>query len=97
MRVISIKKLKKFWEKHSDSNQLLRAWYEEVKNADWSKSSDVKRKYKTASILSNDRIIFNIKGNKYRLIVAVKYEFGIVYVRFIGTHKKYDKIDVNNI
>jgi mRNA interferase HigB len=97
MRIISIKKLKKFWKKYPDSNQSLRSWYEEVKKSNWNKTSDVKSLYKTASILSSNRIVFNIKGNKYRMVVAVRYKFKIVYIRFVGTHKEYDKIDVNKI
>jgi len=99
MRVVAIKTIKVFWSKlkYKDSEQSLKAWLYEVKKEQWKSSSDVKKKYRNASILSSDRIIFNIKGNKYRLIVAVKYDFKIVFIRFIGTHKEYDKIDAKNI
>ena len=99
MRIISISTIKDFWEnsKYKDSEQALRAWFFEVKKEDWKSSSDVKQKYRDASIIGNNRIIFNIKGNKYRLIVAVKYKLKIIFIRFIGTHSEYDKIDVKNI
>ena len=99
MRVISIKKLKDFWEQsvYADSESSLRAWYAEAKAAEWKNPGEVKEKYRSASIVGNNRIVFNIKGNKYRLIVAVRYEFGIVYVRFVGTHEEYDTIDARSI
>lgn len=97
MRVISIKKLKDFWLKHHDSEQSLKAWYAEAKKSKWKKTADIKRLYRTASILENDRIVFNIKGNKYRLIVAINYQFEIAYIRFIGTHSEYDKINAKEI
>lgn len=99
MRVISVKKLKDFWSKpiYRDSEQSLRAWYAEAKKGNWSSPHEIKRVYRTASAVGNERIIFNICGNKYRLIVAVKYDFKIFYVRFIGTHRQYDEIDVKEI
>ena len=99
MRIISVKKLKEFWDKkgREDSEHALRAWYTEVKKEKWSKASDIKKKYQTASIINKSIVIFNIKGNKYRLAVAVKYDFKIVYIRFIGTHEEYNKIKVKNI
>jgi mRNA interferase HigB len=97
MRVISVKRLKLFWQKHPDAERPLRAWYTEAKKARWNGPQDVKTDYRTASILRNDRVVFNIKGNTYRLVVAVKYEFQIVYVRFVGTHVAYDKIDAEEI
>jgi mRNA interferase HigB len=97
MRVISVKSLKLFWLKHPDAERPLRAWYTEAKKARWNGPQDIKTDYRTASILRNDRVVFNIKGNTYRLIVAVKYEFQIVYVRFIGTHVAYDKINAEEI
>ncbi len=93
MRIISIKKLKSFWQKHADSEQPLKAWYEEAKNANWDSSSDIKKNYNSASFLSKNRVVFNIKGNKYRLVVAIKYNFKIIYIRFIGTHNEYNKIN----
>ncbi len=99
MRIISVKTIKDFWEKpkYNDSEQALRAWFFEVKKEEWKSPNDVKAKYKNASVIGNSRIAFNIKGNKYRLIVAVRYKFKIVFVRFIGTHSEYDKIDAKNI
>ena len=96
MRIIAIKTIKDFWERKNfrDSEQSLKAWFYEVKEDDWISPNDLKKKYRNASIVGNDRVVFNIKGNKYRLITAVNYKFKIVFIRFIGTHKEYDKIDV---
>ncbi|WP_041294017.1 type II toxin-antitoxin system HigB family toxin [Ignavibacterium album] len=93
MRVIAIKKLQNFWKKHPDSEQPLRAWYSEAINADWNSPNDIKKYYRTASILKNNRVVFNIKGNDYRLVVAINYLYKVIYIRFIGTHKEYDKIN----
>ena len=97
VRIIAIKVLKEFWKKHSDAEQPLRAWYAEAKNADWKKPADITKVYRTASILANNRAVFNIKGNDYRLIVTINYAYRIVYIRFIGTHKEYDKINAEEI
>jgi len=97
MRIISRKTLREFWEKHPNARQSLQAWYADVKRAEWKSPSDIKEVYRNASIVGNNRAVFNIKGNRYRLVVAIQYEFGIVYIRFIGTHSKYDKIDVTRI
>ena len=75
----------------------MRAWYAEAKKARWQSPQDIKAEYRTASILGNNRVVFNIKGNTYRLVIAVKYEFKIAYVRFIGTHAEYDKIIAEEI
>ena len=97
MRIISRKTLKDFWEQHADSRQPLQAWYADAKRADWKSPADIKNYYRNASFLSNNPIVFNIKGNKYRLAVAINYEIGIVYIRFVGTHQEYDKIDAATI
>ncbi len=97
MRIISRKALREFWEKHPDTRQSLQAWYADVKRANWGSPSDIKRTYRNASIIANNRVIFNIKGNRYRVIVAVQYEFGIVYIRFVGTHSEYDTVDAATI
>ncbi len=97
MRVIAIKALKEFWKKHPDLEQQLKSWYYETKKATWQKPEDITMVYGTASVLKNNRIVFNIKGNSYRLITAVNYNFGIVYIRFIGTHQEYDKINAEEI
>ena len=87
-----MKALKSFWEKHPEAESSLRAWYTEARRANWRTPQDIKAAYRTASILRNNRVVFNVKGNTYRVVVAVKYEFQIVYIRFIGTHAEYDKI-----
>jgi mRNA interferase HigB len=97
MRVISVKTLKDFWQTHPDAEGALRAWYLEAKRASWRGPQDIKIAYRSASILRNSRVVFNIKGNTYRLVVAVKYEIQIVYVRFVGTHAAYDRIDAETI
>lgn len=99
MRIISRATLKSFWLNHqySDSEQALKSWYDEAKHASWKAPQDIKNKYRNASFLNNNRVVFNIHGNTYRLIIAVKYDFGICYIRFIGTHKQYDKINAETI
>jgi mRNA interferase HigB len=97
VRVISVKTLKSFWQKHADAESALRAWYTEARRANWRSPQDIKTAYRTASILRNNRIVFNVKGNTYRLVVAVKYEFQVVYIRFIGTHAEYDKIKAEEV
>ena len=95
--MIAIKTLRDFWKKHADAEQPLRAWYAEAKAADWKKPADIVKLYRTASILVNNGVVFNIKGNDYRLVAAINYSYKVVYVRFIGTHIEYDKINVENI
>lgn len=97
MRVISKKPLRLFWERHTDAEQPLMAWYNEVKTEEWKTPADVKLKYGSASILSGNRVVFNIKGNRYRLVVMVNYSYRIVYVRYIGTHEQYADIDAERI
>ncbi len=97
MRIISKKILREFWEVHSDAEQPLKAWHAKAKFAEWKTSSDIKSDYRNASFVANNRVIFNIKGNTYRLVVAVNYDFGIIYIRFVGSHKEYDKIDATTI
>ena len=97
MRVIAKKILRGFWEKHSDREQQLKAWFKEVSKAKWKNPNEIKSEYPSASILNNNRICFNIKGNNYRLIVKINYEYQMVWIRFIGTHGEYDKIDANEI
>ncbi len=96
-RIIAKKILRDFWAKHTDSEQYLKTWYETAKSADWRSPNDVKEIYATASILKNNRIVFNIKGNAYRLIVKFNYTKQWMFIRFVGTHKEYDKIDANKI
>jgi mRNA interferase HigB len=99
MRVIAISTLKEFWEQplYRDSEQSLKAWFEEASHAQWQQPSDIKEQYRSASILKNRRVVFNIKGNDYRLVVAIAYRLQLVYVKFIGTHKAYDEIDAETI
>jgi mRNA interferase HigB len=97
MRVISKKCLVKFWGTHKSAEQPLRAWYDEAINAKWTRSQDIKNSYRNASFIGSNRVVFNIKGNDYRLIVAVAYQFGAVYVKFIGTHAAYDGIDAKTV
>lgn len=93
MCVISRKTLKEFWEKHADSEQPLRAWFHETKHANWKSFSDIKARHRSADLLPGNRVVFNIKGNTYRLIVRIHFNTGIAFIRFIGTHAAYDKID----
>lgn len=97
LRIIARRTLREFWKKHADAEQPLRAWYHDVWKADWSSPADVKRVYANASIVGGNRLVFNIGGNKYRLVVAVKYRYRLCYVRFVGTHKAYDRIDVTTV
>lgn len=97
MRVVAVKSLRKFWLKNADAEQPLRAWYEEACNANWSQPADIKAQYRNASILKNRRVVFNVKGNDYRLVVALAYNTGVVFVKFIGTHKAYDAIDAETV
>jgi len=89
--------LREFWEKHSDSEQQLKSWFQETSNAEWNSPNDIKIEYPSANILSNNRVVFNIKGNKYRLIVRINYDYKMAWIRFVGTHAEYDKIDANKI
>jgi mRNA interferase HigB len=99
MRIISRKALRLFWERpeHADSEQPLRAWFREASKADWSSRTAIKSACRSASFVGNDRVVFNIGGNKYRLVVRVNYAYRVIYIRFIGTHKQYDRIDVNEV
>jgi mRNA interferase HigB len=99
MRIIARKTLKAFWEKagNEDAEQPLRAWFSEAKKAEWKRPQDIKDLYRNASFVGKDRVVFNIGGNKYRLVAAVKYDFKILYIRFIGTHKQYNKIEVAEV
>jgi mRNA interferase HigB len=97
MRVIAVSTLRAFWELHPHAEQALKAWYEEAKNASWSQPAEIKAQYRSASVLKNRRVVFNIKGNDYRLVVAVAYRLQVVYVKFVGTHAEYDAIDAETI
>ena len=97
MRVIAKSTLREFWLKHTDCEQALKSWYNEANKSEWQHPNDIKKEYPSASILANNRIVFNIKGNSYRLIVKISYTYQMVWIRFIGTHSEYDKIDAVNI
>lgn len=93
MRVIARSTLEAFWKEHPDSEKALRAWYHEVSKANWMCPQDIKAHYRNASILKGRRVVFNIAGNKYRLVVEVVYQICVIYVKFVGSHEQYDKID----
>jgi len=97
MRVVKIKTLSTFWALYPDTEGPLQAWYHHASAAQWSKPDDVKKDYADASILSNNRVVFNIKGNQYRLVVAIHYKSQIIFIRFMGTHAQYDRIDSTRI
>jgi mRNA interferase HigB len=97
MRIISKSTLRQFWDPHPDTKDSLLAWYEEVWKADWATPQQLKAQFHHASILKGSRVVFNIKGHEYRLVVKINYPYRVVYVRFIGTHSQYDKIDAETI
>jgi len=99
MRIISKKTLKDFYEqsKYIDSRSSLEAWHKEVLKLDWNNPNQVKEMYRSASIIGNEKVIFNIAGNKYRLIVTINYYAKIVFIKFIGTHKQYDKVNIEDL
>ena len=97
MHIIKRKTLKDFWEKHPDSEQALKTWYAYTNSAKWDNTSDILKMFNSADFLPNNRVCFNIKGNNYRLIIKVIYKLKRVYIRFIGTHSEYDKINATSI
>lgn len=97
MRVIAKKRLREFWERHQDAEEPLLAWFREAEKAQWESPISVKERYRSASLVGSDRVVFNIKGNTYRLVVRIKYSHGIVLIRFIGTHAEYDRIDASEV
>lgn len=97
MRIISHRRLVEFWKSHSDVEQPLRAWYTEAKRASWNSPAEIKATYRSVSIFSDNRVVFNIKGNTYRLVVVVEYTQGKMFIRFVGTHAEYDRIDATRI
>lgn len=100
MRVIALSTLKAFWEQHPaylDAKEPALAWYRHMLKADWRSPAELKRDVATASILKDGRAVFNIAGNKYRVVVWINYAYRVVYIRFIGTHAQYDRIDAQTI
>jgi mRNA interferase HigB len=97
MKIIAIKTLREFWDRHPQAETPLRGWYAEVSQAEWKTPVDLKAVHRNASFLSNNRVVFNIKGHTYRLVVAVRYTQQLMFIRFIGTHAEYDRIDAETI
>jgi mRNA interferase HigB len=100
MRVIAVSTLKAFWAgkpEYQDAEEPAMAWYREAVKADWSTPNEVKQQFGTASVLKDGRVVFNIAGNKYRLVVWINYPYKVLYIRFIGTHRQYDQIDAQVI
>ncbi|MFH0727145.1 MAG: type II toxin-antitoxin system HigB family toxin [Pseudomonadota bacterium] len=97
MRIIAKKALLDYWTKVSAAKSELEAWYAEAKSADWAMPADVKAKYGNASILKEGRVVFNICGNKHRLVVRINYDYRTIYVRFLGTHDEYDRINAQGV
>lgn len=97
MRIISKRTLRMFWESHPDAEQPLLAWFREVEGEDWDTPAKLKEKYRSASIVGDNRVVFNIKGNDCRLVVRINYPYRVVYIRFVGTHSEYDAINVEGV
>ncbi|MBS4080226.1 type II toxin-antitoxin system HigB family toxin [Pseudomonas rustica] len=97
MRIISVSQLKSFGDRYPDSEQPLLAWIDEARKANWKTPAEIKAHFASASILKSRRVVFNIKGNDFRLVAAIAYRFGAVYIKFIGTHKQYDAIDADTV
>ena len=97
VRIITKRTLKSFWEIHNDCEQSLLSWYKVAKKLNWTNSNEVKAQFGSCKIVGSDRIVFKIKGNKYQLIVKVTFVNQIMWIRFIGTHNDYDKIDAKTI
>jgi mRNA interferase HigB len=95
--VLALKTLRLFWTEHPDAERPLRAWFSDASKADWKNPHDVKSFDVAASILADNRVVFNIKGNSYRLIVKINYDYRVVYIRFIGTHAAYDAINAEEV
>jgi mRNA interferase HigB len=97
MRILSRSTLRNFWETHPDAEEALKTWYSEASHANWQNPLDVKTSRRNVSIIANNRVVFNIKGNTYRLIVAIRYDIGIIFIRFVGTHSEYDKVNAETV
>lgn len=97
MRVIALGTLRDFWRAHPDAELPLRSWYALASRAEWSSPQDIRSAYRTASFIAGNRVVFDIKGNRYRLVVAVHYDRKAMFIRFVGTHREYDQIDATAI
>lgn len=97
MRIIAVRTLREFWEKHAETEQPLKAWYHEVQKCSWQKPDNILKDFPKARPIKNNRCIFNINQNDYRLVIQIHYNRTIVYIRFIGSHSEYDKMDATTI
>lgn len=97
MRIITKRTLQAFWERHPDADESLRIWYARVSKDDWERPTQVRERYANARMIGNQRLVFNIKGNHYRLVIEVNYQHRKVYIRFIGTHAQYDRINAEEV
>ena len=97
MRVIAKRRLREFWERHPSAREPLLAWFREVERDDWGTPADMKARYPKASIVGGDGVVFDIKGNAFRLVVKIKYAYRVVYVRFVGTHAEYDAVNAKEV
>jgi mRNA interferase HigB len=97
VRILAKKTLKEYWEKHSDCANQLKNWYKVASKAEWNNSQDIKKVYSSASFLANNRVIFNIKGNDYRLVTEVNYDYHTIWILFLGTHAEYDTINFDEL
>ena len=97
MRIIALSTLRSFWEKHPQAQAPLQGWYHEAVRAEWKTPADIKAQYRNASFVGGNRVVFNIKGNDYRIVVAVVYKAGALFIKFVGTHDEYDQINVETV
>ena len=97
MRIIAFGAIREFWKRHPQAEIPLRSWYAQASRADWRSPADVKAAYRSASFLARNRVVFNIKGNDFRLVAAVHYNRGMMFIRFVGTHREYDTIDATTV
>jgi len=97
MRIIARRTLREFWEQHRNAEQPLKAWFAEASAASWDTPQMIKARYRHASFVADNRVIFNIGGNKFRLVVHVNYDYSIVFIKFVGTHSEYDRIDPETV
>lgn len=97
VRIVAKSTLRAFWDEYPDAEEPLLAWYREVEKEDWGEPAHVKAKYRSASVVGDNRVVFNIKGNDYRLVVKINYPYRMLYIRFVGTHAQYDDINVEEV
>lgn len=97
MKVVAVRTHRAFWERHPDSEQPIKAWQDEARHAVWTTPQDIKNRYASASFVGHNRVVFNIKGNHYRLVAAVAYRFQAVSIKFVGTHAQYDRINAATV